>query len=92
MVTDFLLNALTITMIVMCVLFVTYLITLGIGKIIRITKTKIETLKWNIDSAKDCCEYAHRRIDDIDKAIFEMHEEIEQLKGEKKNVKKKKRN
>lgn len=92
MVTDFWLNALTITMVVIGVLFVTYLLTLFIGKIISITKTKIACLKWNIDCAKDCGEYAHSRIDDIDKAIFKMHEEIEQLKGEKKNVKKKKRN
>ena len=92
MVNDFLLNALTITIIVIGVLFVIYLMSLFIGKIISITKSKIGTLKWSIDSARECGEYAHRRIDDIHKAIFEMHEEIEKLKGEKKNVKKKKRN
>lgn len=92
MVNYYLSNALTITIIVMCVLFVIYLISLVVGKIIRTTKAKIEALKWNINSARECGEYAHRRIDDIHKAIFEMHDEIEKLKGEKKNVKKKKRN
>lgn len=87
-----LLNALTITFIVICVLIVIYLISLFIGEIIRRTKSKIGTLKWSIDSARECGEYAHRRIDDIHKAIFDMHNEIEKLKGEKKNVKKKKRN
>lgn len=92
MVNDYLLNALTITFIVLVVVVVTYSIALFIGKIIRITKAKIEALKWNINSARECGEYAHRRIDDVQKAIFEMCDEIEKLKGEKKNVKKKKRN
>lgn len=92
MVNACLLNALTITIIVMGVLVVIYLISLCIGKIIRITKSKIGALKWNIDTARECGEYAHRRIDDIHAIIFRMNDEIEKLKGEKKNVKKKKRN
>ena len=92
MVNYYLSNSLTITIIVICALVVIYLISLFIGKIIRTTKSKIGTLKWSIDSARECGEYAHRRIDDIHKAMFEMHNEIEKLKGEKKNVKKKKRN
>ena len=92
MVNDYLLNALTITIVVLTVLVVIYLTALFIGKIIRVIKTKLENLKWNINSARECGEYAHRRIDDIHKAIFEMHDEIEKLKGDKKNVKKKKRN
>ena len=92
MVNDYLLNALIITAIVLAVLLVVYLVALFIRKIIRIIKTKIDNLKWNINSARECGEYAHRRIDDIQKVIFEMHDEIEKLKGEKKNVKKKKRN
>lgn len=92
MVYDCLMNALAITTIVMAVLVVIFLMTLFIGKIIRTIKTKIGTLKWSIDSARECGEWAHRRIDDIHKVIFEMQDEIEKLKGEKKNVKKKKRN
>lgn len=93
MVYDYALNALIITFIIMSVLFVIYLMSLFIGKIIRITKSKIGTLKWSIDSARECGEWVHRRIDDIHKMIFEMHEEIEKLnKKETKNVKKKKRN
>jgi hypothetical protein len=92
MVNDYLLNALIITMVVIGVLFVLYLISLVVGKIIRTAKTKIGTLKWSIDSTRECGEWAHRRIDDVQKSIFEMHDEIEKLKGEKKNVKKKKRN
>ena len=94
MVNCYLLNALIITTIVISALFVIYLISLVVGKIIRVIKTKIENLKWNINSARECGEYAHRRIDDIHKVIFEMHDEIEKLnkKETKKNVKKKKCN
>lgn len=92
MVDNCLLNALIIITIVLDVLSVVYLVALFIRKIIRIIKTKIGNLKWNIDSARECGEYAHRRIDDINKVIFEMCDEIKKLKGEKKNVKKKKRN
>ena len=92
MINAYLLNALTITTVVLTALVVIYLTALFIGKIIRVIKTKLENLKWNINSARECGEYAHRRIDDIHKAMFEMHDEIDKLKGDKKNVKKKKRN
>ena len=92
MVSCYLLNALIVTTIVISALFSIYLISLVVGKIIRAIKTKIEALKWNITSARECGEFAHRRIDDINATIFRLSDELGKLKGEKKNVKKKKRN
>ena len=92
MVNTYLVDALIITTIVIAALFIIYSISLALGKIIRTIKTKLEALKWNINSARECGEYAHRRIDDIHATIYRMNDEIEKLKGEKKNVKKKKRN